>query len=181
APADQPGLGGARFASAALEEGAHDQRGHVQVPDPFLKRVLLEANRVALAWLHAQGDPFGFKDLGAGGIACASSELAAAGGFGMDVDLDRVPASREDLPPEVLACSETQERFAMVVPERVAERVLDFYNKTYALPEVYHGARAAIVGRVRPDKHYRILKSGQPVGDASVEVITAGVEHRRAA
>src|SRR5207253_8672144 len=109
------------------------QRGHVQVPDPFLKRVLLEANRAVLEWLHHEKVAFGFKDLGAGGIACASSELAAAGGFGMDVDLDRVPASREDLPPEVLACSETQERFAMVVPERVAERVLDFYNKTYEI------------------------------------------------
>ena len=179
-PTDETGFGGASFASAVLEENAEGQRGHVQVPDPFLKRVLLEANRAVLEWLHHEKVAFGFKDLGAGGIACASSELAAAGGFGMDVDLDRVPASREDLPPEVLACSETQERFAMVVPERVAERVLDFYNKTYALPEVYHGARAAIVGRVRPDKHYRILKSGQPVGDALVEVITAGIEHRRA-
>jgi len=122
---------------------------------------------------------FGFKDLGAGGIACASSELAAAGGFGMDVDLDRVPASREDFPPEVLACSETQERFAMVVPERVAPQVLELYNKTYSLPEVYHGARAAVVGSVRNDSRYRILKGGQPVCDAPVEVITAGIEHLR--
>jgi len=149
------------------------------LPDPFLKRVLLEANRAVLDWLHAQDVVFGFKDLGAGGIACASSELAAAGGFGMDVDLDRVPASREDLPPEVLACSETQERFAMVVPERVAPRVLELYNKTYALPEVYHGARAAVVGTVRTDARYRLLRGGQPVCDSPVEVITAGIEHQR--
>ncbi len=178
-PTDETGFGGASFASAVLEEHAEGQRGHVQVPDPFLKRVLLEANRAVLDWLHEENVVFGFKDLGAGGIACASSELAAAGGFGMDVDLDLVPASREDLPPEVLACSETQERFAMVVPERVASRVLDLYNTTYALPEVYHGARAAVVGRVRTDARYRILKSGQPVCDSPVEVITAGIEHRR--
>jgi len=178
-PTDETGFGGASFASAVLEENAEGQRGHVQVPDPFLKRVLLEANRAVLDWLHLHEISFGFKDLGAGGIACASSELAAAGGFGMDVDLDRVPASREDLPPEVLACSETQERFAMVVPERVADRVLEMYNVTYALPEVYHGARAAVVGRVRTDERYRILKSGQPVCDSPVEVITAGIEHRR--
>ena len=178
-PTDETGFGGASFASAVLEEDAEGQRGHVQVPDPFLKRVLLEANRAALDWLHAEKVVFGFKDLGAGGIACASSELAAAGGFGMDVDLDRVPASREDLPPEVLACSETQERFAMVVPERVADHVLQIYNADFALPEVYHGARAAVVGRVRADARYRILKSGQAVCDSPVEVITAGIEHRR--
>jgi phosphoribosylformylglycinamidine synthase subunit PurL len=178
-PTDETGFGGASFASAVLDENAEGQRGHVQVPDPFLKRVLLEANRAALDWLHGQAVPFGFKDLGAGGIACASSEIAASGGFGMDVDLDQVPSSREDLPPEVLSCSETQERFAMVVPERVAGRVLEIYNTTYALPEVYHGARAAIVGRVRTDGRYRIMHGGQPVCDSPVEVITAGIEHRR--
>jgi len=178
-PTDETGFGGASFASAALDEHVAGQRGHVQVPDPFLKRVLLEANRAVLDWLHGQGVAFGFKDLGAGGIACASSELAAAGGFGMDVDLDSVPASREDLPPEVLACSETQERFALVVPERAAAHVLELYNAAYALPEVYHGARAAIVGRVRTDARYRILHGGQPVCDSPVEVITAGIEHRR--
>ena len=178
-PTDETGFGGASFASAVLEQNAEGQRGHVQVPDPFLKRVLLEANRAVLDWLHGQSVSFGFKDLGAGGIACASSELAAAGGFGMDVHLDRVPASREDLPPEVLACSETQERFAMVVPERVADRVLEMYNVTFALPEVYHGARAAVIGRVRTDERYRILKSGQAVCDSPVEVITAGIEHVR--
>jgi phosphoribosylformylglycinamidine synthase subunit PurL len=179
-PTDETGFGGASFASAILEEGAHDQRAHVQVPDPFLKRVLFEANRAALAWLHAQGAPFGFKDLGAGGIACASSELAAAGGFGMDVDLDRVPTPRADYPPEVIGCSETQERFALVIPERLAARVVAIYNEEYALPEVYEGARAAVIGRVRDDSRYRILKGGQPVCDAPVDVITAGIEHRRA-
>ena len=179
-PTDETGFGGASFASAILEEGAHDQRGHVQVPDPFLKRVLFEANRAALAWLHAQGAPFGFKDLGAGGIACASSELAGAGGFGMEVDLDRVPTPRGEYPPEVISCSETQERFALVIPERLAPRILEIYNEEYALPEVYEGARAAVIGRVRDDARYRIVKGGQPVCNAPVEVITAGIEHRRA-
>ena len=178
-PTDETGFGGASFASAILEEDATAQRGHVQVPDPFLKRVLLEANRAALAWLHSQNAPFGLKDLGAGGIACVSSELAAAGGFGMDVDLDQVPTPRADYPPEVVACSETQERFAYVVPERLAARLMAIYNEEYALPSVYEGARAAVVGRVRPDTRYRILRAGQPVCDAPVEVITAGIEHRR--
>jgi phosphoribosylformylglycinamidine synthase II len=179
-PTDETGFGGASFASAILEQDAPEQRGHVQVPDPFLKRVLFEANRAALDWLFQQGAPFGFKDLGAGGIACASSELAAAGGFGMDVDLDLVPTPRGEYPPEVIACSETQERFALVVPERLAPKLLAIYNEDYALPGVYDGARAATIGRVRKDPSYRILRHGQAVCDAPVEVITAGIEHRRA-
>ena len=178
-PTDETGFGGASFASAILEEDAQSQRGHVQVPDPFLKRVLFEANRAALEWLHAEGTPFGFKDLGAGGIACASSELAAAGGFGMDVDLDHVPTPKREFPSEVIACSETQERFALVIPERLVPGVLRIYNEEYALPEVYEGACAAVIGRVRTDDRYRILRGGQPVCDAPVEVITAGIEHRR--
>ncbi|MEK7315981.1 MAG: AIR synthase related protein, partial [Candidatus Eisenbacteria bacterium] len=145
----------------------------------FLKRVLFEANRAALAWLHAQGAPFGFKDLGAGGIACVSSELAAAGGFGMDVDLDLVPTPEGEFPSEVLACSETQERFAFAIPERLAPRLLQIYNEEYALPLVYHRARAAVVGRVRTDGRYRILRAGQTVCDAPVEVVTAGIAHDR--
>ncbi len=178
-PTDETGFGGASFASAILEEETEGQRGHVQVPDPFLKRILLEANRAALAWLHEQGAPFGFKDLGAGGIACASSELASAGGFGMDLDLDEVPTPRDDYPSEVIACSETQERFALVVPERLAPHLLHVYNEEYALPSVYEGARAAVVGRVRSDTRYRMLRAGQPACDAPVEVITAGIEHKR--
>jgi len=178
-PTDETGFGGASFASAVLEENAAEQRGHVQVPDPFLKRVLFEANRAALEWLHAQGAAFGFKDLGAGGIACASSELAAAGGFGMDVDLDEVPTAPGEYPAEVVACSETQERFALVVPERLAPGLLKIYNEDYALPLVYHGARAAVAGRVRADDRYRILRAGQPVAEAPVGVITAGIEHDR--
>ena len=178
-PTDETGFGGASFASAILEENTEGQRGHVQVPDPFLKRVLFEANRAALDWLDAQRAAFGFKDLGAGGIACASSELAAAGGFGMDVDLDQIPTAPGDYPAEVIACSETQERFALVVPERLAEGLLKIYNEDYALPLVYHGARAAVAGRVRADQRYRILRGGQPVAEAPVEVITAGIEHDR--
>jgi phosphoribosylformylglycinamidine synthase len=178
-PTDETGFGGASFASAILHEESEGQRGHVQVPDPFLKRVLFEANRAALAWLHEQGAPFGFKDLGAGGIACVSSELAAAGGFGMDVDLDAVPTPEGEFPAEVIACSETQERFAFAVPERLAPRLLAIYNETYALPLVYHRARAAVVGRVRSDGTYRILRGGQTVCEAAVEVITAGIQHER--
>jgi phosphoribosylformylglycinamidine synthase len=114
-PTDESGFGGASFASGELSEG--DQRGAVQLPDPFLKRVLHVANAAMFERLRARGIPAGFKDLGAGGVACATSELAAAGGRGARIDLERVHRVPRPIPPEVLLCAETQERYCWVLPE----------------------------------------------------------------
>src|SRR5947207_2501032 len=103
---DESGFGGAAFASATLAD--RDDRGAVQLPDPFLERVLAVANAEAFARLRARGSSAGFKDLGAGGVACATSELAAAGGRGAAIRLDDVHRVTRPLPPEVLLCAETQ-------------------------------------------------------------------------
>ena len=66
-------------------------------------------------------DKVGFKDLGAGGVACASVELAEAGGYGAEIDLEAVPTSMSDLLPAVVLCSETQERFMWVVPHDLVD------------------------------------------------------------
>jgi len=85
-PTDMTGFGGASFASAALDaERAHEQKGAVQVHDPFLKRVLFEATEAVFALAARRRIEIGFKDLGAGGLACAAVELAAAAGLGMEV------------------------------------------------------------------------------------------------
>src|SRR6185369_2059399 len=107
-PTDESGFGGAAFASGELGQG--DQRGAVQLPDPFLKRVLHVANAELFRRVRERGIPAGFKDLGAGGVACATSELAAAGGRGADIVLDDLHRVSRALPPEVLLCAETQER-----------------------------------------------------------------------
>ncbi|WP_232220770.1 AIR synthase-related protein [Legionella tunisiensis] len=80
-------------------------------------------------------DRVGFKDLGAGGIACASVELAEAGGYGAEIELDSVPTSMENLLPAVILCSETQERFMWVVPKKLVTPLLTHYNERFALPE----------------------------------------------
>src|SRR5258705_729698 len=85
-PTDESGFGGAAFAS---DELGGDQRGAVQLPDPFLKRVLHVANAEAFRRIRELKVPAGFKDLGAGGVACATSELAAAGGRGARSQLER--------------------------------------------------------------------------------------------
>src|SRR5437588_421133 len=87
-PTDSSGLGGASFASVTLS-GEPEALGAVQLPDPFLKRVLLVAQAEVLRLAREQGVIVGLKDLGAGGLGCVASEIAAAGGFGVEVDLDR--------------------------------------------------------------------------------------------
>ena len=179
-PTDSSGFGGAAFASAVLDETAKESnKGAVQVPDPFLKRVLTEAQKKVMDLARTEGFAVGLKDLGAGGIACATSELAAAGGYGADIDLTQVSLAME-LPPDVIACSETQERYCWVVPEDRAEAVLKIYNEDFELPHLYPGARAQVIGRVRTnDTEYRLVHGGDLVCNATVELITEGIRYER--
>ena len=179
-PTDESGFGGAAFASVILDE-EEENRGAVQVPDPFLKRVLSEANKAVLALARDEGAAIGFKDLGAGGIACVSSELADAGGFGMRVDLDRVAVSDPALPNRVIACSETQERYGLAVPRRLTPRVLAIYNEEYELPHVYPGACARVAGEVTGDGRYTLTRGDAVLCDAPVEVVTKGIRYEREA
>ncbi len=174
-PTDSSGYKGASFASKVLDDGGQGDKGAVQVPDPFLKRVLTEATAAALKAVREAGAAAGFKDLGAGGIACAFSEIASRGGFGADLDLDRVPIDGGALPAEVIACSETQERYAMAVPRRLTHAVLKIYNEDYELPRLYPGAAATVIGTVTSDALFTARHRGGTVCRAGVETITAGI------
>jgi phosphoribosylformylglycinamidine synthase II len=177
-PTDESGFGGAAFASGEL--GGTDQRGAVQLPDPFLKRVLQVANAEVLRRVRARGLACGFKDLGAGGVACATSELAAAGGCGAEIALETLHRVERDLPPEVLLCAETQERYCWVVPEEFAPELCGIYEREFALAEVYPGAGARVIGRALGEARYRATWHGEAVVDCPVDAITAGrrVERR---
>lgn len=181
-PTDWSGMGGATLASRVLDEKKDEtDRGAVQAADPFLKRVLFEANREVFRRLHEAKIPFGMKDLGAGGVGGMSAEIAAKGGFGMEVDLDRVLRVDPDLPAEVIACAETQERFGIVVPARIAGDVLAIYNEMFALPVVHHGAGASVIGRVLREPVYRLLRGGEVVADVSIEALVEGIRVERTA
>jgi phosphoribosylformylglycinamidine synthase len=173
-PTDESGFGGASFASDELEGGEADQRGAVQLPDPFLKRVLNVANAEAFRRVRERGIPAGFKDLGAGGIACATSEMAAAGGRGAAIELERAHRVSRALPPEVLLCAETQERYCWVVPESFADELCAIYEKRFALGDVYPGAGARIVGIALEEPVYRVTWEGEVLVECPVEAITAG-------
>jgi len=176
-PTDSTGFGGATFASADLD--GDQGMGSVQVADPFLKRVLSEANQAVLDMLFDKKIEFGFKDLGAGGIACVTSELAAHGGLGIDVDLDKVPVSVKNLPPEVIACSETQERYGLAIPASVAEEVLVIYNEKFELPRLFTNCRAAVIGKFTSKPFYNVFCRGASAAETPINYITEGVVYDR--
>lgn len=179
-PTDASGFGGAAFASERLSGDQEKERQEaVQVPDPFLKRVLTEATKVVLAEAKRGKIPIGFKDLGAGGISCAVSEMAQAGGVGAELDLDAVRKRPDDLPAEVIACSETQERYAMFVPSDFTAAVIEIYNERFDLPHIYSGAGAYVIGRVTTDPRFKLKHRSRLVCDAHVDVITTGISYDR--
>jgi phosphoribosylformylglycinamidine synthase II len=178
-PTDDSGFGGAAFASEDLAGEEKANRGAVQVPDPFLKRVLTEATKKVIEAAERRKVAIGFKDLGAGGIACVTSEMAQASGFGVALNLDKVNAVLGGYPPAVISCSETQERYAMAVPADFVDEVLTIYNEDFELPHLYHGAGAVVIGEVTVDKSYTITAGGKVVCDAPVEVITSGISYQR--
>jgi phosphoribosylformylglycinamidine synthase len=181
-PTDSSGFGGAAFASERLDGAAAvEKQGAVQVPDPFVKRVLAEAIKEMLKFARDHKVPIGFKDLGAGGIACAFSEMPEAGGFGADIDLDKVNKAFANLPPEVISCSETQERFAIAAPTRVSKDIVGIFNQKFEMPRLYAGAGAVIIGRVSMNNRFVMRHGGRVVCDAEMAAITSGIAYRREA
>ncbi|RAP37686.1 phosphoribosylformylglycinamidine synthase subunit PurL [Candidatus Marinamargulisbacteria bacterium SCGC AAA071-K20] len=175
---DATGFGGASFSSATLDH-SNENIGAVQVHDPFLKRVLVEAIKVLLKEIKDAKVEVGFKDLGAGGISCATSEIAVGGGMGVNIDLDKVNTVMEGLNPEVIACSETQERFSIVVPRHFSETVLRIFNKDFEMPNLYPGAGAAVIGEIIPESQFIITSKGKVVCDLPVAAITKDVSVKR--
>lgn len=181
-PTDNSGFGGASFASATLKEEQREaNKGAVQEPNAFLQRHIIKANNALFEKLQQEKliDKVGFKDLGAGGVACASVELAEAAGYGAEIDLESVPVSMPGLMPAVVLCSETQERFMWVVPREMAPDILKHYNETFALPEVSEGACAAIVGQLRHDGKYVVRYQGEELVSAKASDITQGILYDR--
>ncbi len=160
-PTDDSGLGGAAFASGLLDTGEDtQQRGAVQLPDPFFKRVLTEANKKAFAFLRQSGAPFAVKDLGAAGLGGAASEIAAGAGLGLDLDLDLLHRVRADEAAQVLIVSETQERYALAVPQAAVEPLVALYEKEFELGAMVRGAGARAIGRFVATPRFRVFQNG---------------------
>ena len=181
-PTDNSGFGGASFASVELEEAKKDQnKGAVQEPNAFLERHLLKSTYALFDILKEKGliDNIGFKDLGAGGVACASIELAETSGYGAEVWMDKVHIGMDNLHPSVYLCSETQDRFMWVSPPEITSLILEHYNKVFDLPGVSEGAQASVIGKIRDDGQYIVHNGDDEIVNASAPEITEGFLYNR--
>ena len=181
-PTDNSGFGGASFASLKLEEEKGEQnKGAVQEPNAFLERHLLKSTYKLFDILKEKSliDQVGFKDLGAGGVACASVELAETSGYGSEVWMDKIHTSMENLHPSVYLCSETQERFMWVCSPKVTPLILNHYNSVFNLPNVSSGAKASVIGKIRKDGQFIVHDKETEIVNAKAEEVTRGFLYDR--
>jgi len=181
-PTDNSGFGGASFASLELEEDKKEQnKGAVQEPNAFLERHLLKSSYALFDILKERDliDKVGFKDLGAGGVACASVELAETSGYGSEVWMDKIHKGMKGLHPSVYLCSETQERFMWVSPPDLTPTILDHYNKVFDLPGVSKGAKASVIGKIREGGQYVVHDGKEKIVNTSAEEVTRGFLYDR--
>ena len=179
---DASGFGGAAFASLVLDATlAQANKSAVQVPDPFLKSVIMRASYAVFEEVQRRGLQVGYKDLGAGGIMGSSCELSNAGGFGARIEIEAVPQAVPGLPPFVIACAETQERMLWAVPPSFTPALLQIYNERFTLPEVAANARAAVIGKVTREKRYVVRAAGEAVMDLPIEVLAGPIVAERVA
>ena len=181
-PTDRSGFGGATFASIVLnEEEKEKNTGAVQEPNPFLERHILASTYALFDWLAKEKklNKVGFKDLGAGGVVCSSVEQVADKGFGAEIDLDSVHTALPNLPPEVIACAETQERFCWTCHPSLTQHILKHYNEVWDLPAIAENARASVIGKVTEEPVYRLRYKGEVICEAKALDITCGLQYER--
>src|SRR5437762_2832161 len=130
------GIHGATMASEEFSEGSEAKRPNVQVGDPFLEKLLLEACLEAMQ----TGAIIGIQDMGAAGLTCSTCEMGARGGTGIEIELDRVPQRETGMTPYEIMLSESQERMLLVAQKGHEEEVLRVCDKW--------GLDAVEVGRV---------------------------------
>ncbi len=143
------GMGGASFASTELSEASLDNRPAVQVGDPFLEKSLIEACLEAFK----TGAVVAAQDMGAAGITCSTSEMAAKGGVGIEFDLDLVPVRESGMVPYEYLLSESQERMLFVAHKGREQELIDIFQRW--------GLQAVVAGTVIEEPIVRILFQGE--------------------
>src|SRR5438309_2846927 len=119
------GIRGAGFASKTLTEKSDSERSAVQVPDPFTKKLIIEAILEAVDADIIEG----MKDLGGGGLTCGLSEIAAKAGTGIEIDLSKVQTREPDMQPAEIMISESQERMVLLIREQDERKLVDIFEK----------------------------------------------------
>mgnify|MGYP000129321610 CR=1 FL=1 len=156
------GIAGAAFASKDITEDSANDLPSVQVGDPFMEKLLLEATMEL-----AQTDAIvGMQDMGAAGITCSTCEMSAAGKVGMEIFLDRVPTRQANMLPYEILLSESQERMLVVVQKGKESIVKDIFDKW--------DLHAEEIGHVTDTGRIRYYMDGELVGDVPAESLVLG-------
>ncbi|WP_028558869.1 phosphoribosylformylglycinamidine synthase subunit PurL [Paenibacillus pinihumi] len=153
------GIHGATFASEELTEESEAKRPAVQVGDPFMEKLVMEA----CLELIDTGIVLGIQDMGAAGLTCSSAEMASKAGNGLELYLDEVPQREEGMTPYEMMLSESQERMLFVVEPKDEAQALEIFERW--------GIICAKVGKVTDDGRLRLFHQGEQVADMPVTAL----------
>ena len=154
------GIHGATMASAEFDDAALAKRPTVQVGDPFLEKLLLEACLEAMR----SGAVAGIQDMGAAGLTSSSCEMAARASTGIEIDLSLVPQREQGMTAYEMLLSESQERMLIVAHKGREREVIDIFRKW--------DLDAVVIGRVRDGQNMRVIHEGETVADIPVSALT---------
>jgi len=162
------GIHGATFASEELTEQSSEDRPAVQVGDPFMEKLLLEA---CLELIHCDA-LVGIQDMGAAGLISSSAEMASKAGMGIEMNLDLVPQRETGMTAYEMMLSESQERMLIVVKKGREQEIVELFEK--------YGLEAVGIGTVTSDKQMRLFHKGEIVADVPADALAeeAPVYHK---
>ncbi|WHX49940.1 phosphoribosylformylglycinamidine synthase subunit PurL [Paenibacillus woosongensis] len=158
-PTGRDGIHGATFASEELTEESESKRTAVQVGDPFMEKLVMEA----CLELIDSGIVLGIQDMGAAGLTCSSAEMASKAGNGLELYLDEVPQREEGMTSYEMMLSESQERMLFVVEPKDEAQAMEIFERW--------GVICAKVGKVTDDGRLRLIHHGEVVGDMPVTAL----------
>src|SRR5699024_5289224 len=157
------GIHGATFSSDVVEGDQENHTSAVALGDPEIEKRLIDACLEAI-----QSDAvIGMQDMGAAGLTSSASEMASAGGVGMEMNLDKVPQREQNMSAYELMLSESQERMLLVVKQGREEEIINIFNK--------HDVEAVAIGHVLEEKSFRIKQHDQVVADIPVDALVEEV------
>jgi phosphoribosylformylglycinamidine synthase len=154
------GIHGATMASEEFHEGSESKRPNVQVGDPFMEKLLLEACLEAMQ----TGAIVGIQDMGAAGLTCSTCEMGGRGGVGLEIEMDKVPQRETGMNSYEIMLSESQERMLLVAQKGREQEVFRVFEKW--------GLDAVEIGRVIPENKMRVFEHGTLVAEIPNEALT---------
>ncbi|MEO9308788.1 MAG: phosphoribosylformylglycinamidine synthase subunit PurL [Nitrososphaera sp.] len=150
------GIGGSQFASDSLES---EDRSAVQIPDPFIEKLIIEATLEA----RNEGCIKAIKDLGGGGLSCAVSETADALGVGIELDVTKVHTREPNMNPTEIMTSESQERMLIITDKQKLEKLKEICSK--------FRVSCSVIGKVTSDKMMKVKSNSSVIAEMPAEIV----------